>query len=460
MAPAVTPVAAEGSDELPIVTIEDQIHKAESMMRHALAGDTSNPPAGAPSASSSSGLRLGDVDLSDPRTFIREVPHEYFRLLREQAPVHWQPECKVPAFLQGPGYWALTRYDDITYVSQHPEIFSSARATSNLNDLPRRERAAAREQLIQMDPPDHTELRNLMNVQFKPRAVKETEEQIRQLVCQTLDRIEPHTEIDFVGAVSAPISLRVLTNFLGVPDRYTGRFYRWTNTIMDTFGEPGFGKLFRARVALLQIAIQASRLARVRRRLPGPDPFSSLVTGAFQGKSLSPMMVQVNFLLLMIAGNETTRNALSGGMQALCEHPDQFDLLRRDPSLLPQAIEEILRWVSPVMQFRRTATRDTTIGNQPIREGDKVVMYYGAANRDPRVFDHPEVFDISRRPNPHLAFGVGTHFCMGSHVARLEMRVTLEEFFRRFPKVRLAGPPERLQSNFINGIKRLPLRLG
>ncbi len=171
------------------------------------------------------------------------------------------------------------------------------------------------------------------------------------------------------------------------------------------------------------------------------------------------MMIQVNFFLLIIAGNETTRNALSGGIQALCEHPEQFDKLRRDPSLLPQAIEEILRWVTPVMQFRRTAMCDTKIGDQEIRKGEKVVMYYGAANRDPRVFDKAETFDITRKPNPHLAFGTGTHFCMGSHIARLEMRVTLEEFLRLFPEIRLTGPPERLQSNFISGIKRLPISL-
>jgi cytochrome P450 len=262
-----------------------------------------------------------------------------------------------------------------------------------------------------------------------------------------------------VGAVSAPISLRVLTNFLGVPERYTDRFYRWTNQTMR-FGEPGFANLLRARIALVQIFAQSALLARTRRKEPSTDVFSSLVNGHWDGKPLTRMMVQVNFFLLIIAGNETTRNALSGGIQALCEHPEQFDKLRRDPSLLPQAIEEILRWVTPVMQFRRTAMCDTKLGDQEIRKGDKVVMYYGAANRDPRVFENPEAFDITRKPNPHLAFGTGTHFCMGSHIARLEMRVTLEEFLWRFPNVSLAGPPERLQSNFISGIKRLPISLG
>ncbi len=410
------------------------------------------------SPSADAELRPGDVDLSDPKTFGSEVPHAYFRMLREVAPVNRQSECDIPVFLPGPGYWALTRYEDVVFVSKHPEIFSSAVGTSALNEVRPLERSMAREQLIQMDPPTHTELRNLMNVQFKPRAVRETESHFRKIATETLDRLEGKSECDFVDAVSAPISLRGLTNFLGVPDAYTGRFYRWTNAIMS-FGEPGPANLLRARLALLQIFVQSALLARARRKKPTDDPFSSLVNGTYAGKPLTRMMIQINFFLLIIAGNETTRNALSGGLQALCEHPEQFDRLRKDPSLLPQAIEEMLRWVSPVMQFRRTAVCDTQIGDQEIRKGEKVVMYYGAANRDPRVFETPEVFDITRSPNPHLAFGTGTHFCMGSHIAKLEMRVTLEEFLRRFPNVSLIGSPERLQSNFISAIKHMPVRL-
>jgi cholest-4-en-3-one 26-monooxygenase len=408
--------------------------------------------------SQTGGLRPGDIDLSDPETFVTGVPHAYFRVLREQAPVHWQAERTLPVFMPGPGFFALTRYADVTFVSKNPDLFSSAAPSSALNDLHPREQRLAREQLIQMDPPDHSELRNLMNVQFKPRAVHETEAHMRRIVSETLDGMASQSQCDFVADVSAPISLRVLTNFLGVPDAYTARFYRWTNEVMR-FGEPGSFNLARARFALLQIFVQSALLARKRRKQPTADVFSSLVNGEFHGAPLTRMMTQVNFFLLMIAGNETTRNALSGGIQALCEHPEQFDRLRRDPALLPQAIEEILRWVSPVMQFRRTAMRDTKLGDQAIRKGDKVVMYYGAANRDAEVFADPEVFDITRKPNPHLAFGVGTHFCMGSHIARLEMRVTLEEFLRRYPNVSLAGAPERLQSNFISGIKRLPVSL-
>jgi cholest-4-en-3-one 26-monooxygenase len=297
-----------------------------------------------------------------------------------------------------------------------------------------------------------------MNAPFEPHAVRQTEAHMRRIVCETLDRLEGRSLCDFVADVSAPISLRVLTNFLGVPDEDTARFYRWTNEIMG-FAKPGAFNLIRARFALAQIFVQSALLARERRKRPGTDVFSRLVNGEFQGAPLTRMMTQVNFFLLIIAGNETTRNALSGGIQALCEHPEQFDRLRHDPALMPQAIEEMLRWVSRVMQFRRTAMCDTRNGDQEIRKGEKVVMYYGAANRDPEVFENPETFDVSRRPNPHLAFGMGTHFCMGSHIARLEMRVTLEEFLHRFPGVSLAGPPQRLPSNFISGIERLPLKL-
>ena len=403
-------------------------------------------------------LRPGDVDLSDPKTFVAGVPHEYFRVLREQAPVHWQEECRLPGLPKGSGYWVLTRYEDVTGVSKNSNLFSSEEGTCVLADLRPRDLANMREQLINMDPPGHTEIRNLMNPPFKPSTVRGTEEHTRQIVRETIERLEDRSECDFVDAVSAPVSLRALTHFLGVPDKHTKRFYDWTNKLIGA-SDPEVSSNGRARFVVFKLFVYAALLARKRRRRPTEDVFSSLVNGSYKGASLRSLTLNMNFFLLLIAGNETTRNALSGGVQALCEHPDQFEKLRQDPSLLPQAIEEMLRWVTPVMQFRRTALRDTEVGGQEIRKGDKLVMYYGAANRDPAVFADPETFDITRRPNPHLAFGTGTHFCMGSHMARLEMRVTLEELLKRFPNLSLSGPPERLHSNFISGIKRMPIRL-
>jgi cytochrome P450 len=404
-------------------------------------------------------MGVDPVDLSDPETFVAAVPHERFRWLREHDPVHWQAECRIPGLPQGPGYWALTRHEDVAYVSKNAQLFSSGRGTSVLSDLPPKDLHNMRRQLINMDPPAHTGLRKLMNPHFKPATVRSMEGDTRRIVDDAFDALEDVRECDFVDAISARISLRVLTHFLGVRDKDSRRFYKWTNKLIGA-SDPGVSSEFRAKIAVLELLVYGAFLARRRRKRPGSDIFSTLVTGTVEGARLDRLQLGMNFFLLVIAGNETTRNALSGGVAALCQHPDQLERLRSDPSLLPGAIEEMLRWVTPVMQFRRTATCDTRIGAQAVREGDKVVMYYGAANRDPRVFEEPEDFDITRASNPHLAFGTGTHFCAGSHMARLVMRISFETLLKRFPNLQLAGPPERLRSNFINGIKSMPVRLG
>jgi cytochrome P450 len=399
-----------------------------------------------------------DVDLSSPDAFVSGVPNAYFRSLREHDPVHWQEECKLPGIRTRSGYWALTRHDDIEFVSKNSQIFSSERGSAFLSDLAPKDLQNMRQQLINMDTPRHTSFRGLMNRGFKPAEVRETEDPIRRIVGETFDRLKGAGECDFVNDISAPISLHTLTNFLGVPDKHSKRFYHWTNKLIGA-GDPEVSSVLRARLAVLEIFIYAAFLARRRRKKPTTDVYSTLVNARLDNKPLKQLQLNMNFFLLLIAGNETTRNALSGGVQALCEHPEQLALLRKDPSLLPRAIEEMLRWVAPVMQFRRTAQCDTQIGKQKIREGEKVVMYYGAANRDPDVFENPERFDITRKSNPHLAFGTGTHFCIGSHMARLEMRITLAELLVRFPNFHLSGPVERLSSNFIAGIKRMPMSL-
>lgn len=399
-----------------------------------------------------------EVDLSDPAAFVAGVPHTYFRWLRANNPVHWQEETGLSGSLRGRGYWALTRYEDIAYVSKNPQLFSSGVGTCVVGDLPPRDLANMRQQMINMDPPRHTELRNLMNPHFKPGAMRRTEQNMRLIVAETLDALSGRERCDFVEDISAPISLRGLTHLLGVPDKDSKKFYRWTNRLIGAT-DPEVSSQWRGRLAVLAIFFYASRARRKRKRHPTEDIYSSLVHGAFDGASLTKLQLGMNYFLLIIAGNETTRSAMSGGVRALCEHPDQLDRLLRNPGLLPQAIEEMLRWVTPVMQFRRTAMANLELGGQAIRKGDKLVMYYGAANRDPAVFDNPEVFDIGRRPNPHLAFGTGTHFCVGSHMARLELRIAFEEILGRFPLIRLAGPVERLQSNFISGIKKMPISL-
>lgn len=398
------------------------------------------------------------ADLSDPATFVRGVPHETFRWLREHDPVHWQEETGASGSPKGPGYWALTRYADVAYVSKHCELFSSERETCVLSDLAPRDRHNMRQQLINMDPPGHTDLRKVINPHFKPGAVRGTEEHTRRIVRETLDALDGRDVCEFVEDVSAPISLRVLTRLLGVPDKDSRKFYRWTNKLIGA-SDPSLSSEFRGRIAVLEIFFYAALARRRRRKRPTEDLYSSLIHGRIAGVPLDNLQLGMNYFLLIIAGNETTRNAISGGVQALCEHPEQLERLQREPALLPSAIDEMLRWVTPVMQFRRTATRDTRVGDREIREGDKLVMYYGAANRDPEVFADPELFDVARKPNPHVAFGTGTHFCVGSHMARLEMRVAFEELLERFPRLRLDGPIERLQSNFISGIKAMPVAL-
>ena len=399
-----------------------------------------------------------EIDISSPEAFVEGVPHAYFRSLRTHDPVHWQAECKMPGVRKRPGYWALTRYEDVAFVSKNAQIFSSERGTTVLSDLEPKDVRNMQQQLIHMDTPRHTQLRKLINPNFKPSKVREIEDELMQIIRDAFDALDGRSRCDFVEDISAPISLHLLTHMLGVPQKHAKRFYKWTNKLIGA-SDPEVSSVFRARLAILEIFIYAGFLARKRRRVPREDIYSSLVNGEIEDVPLNRLQLGMNFFLLLVAGNETTRNALSGGVQALCDHPEQLALLRRDPELLPQAIEEMLRWVTPVMQFRRTAQCDTQIGDQRIREGDKVVMYYGAANRDPSVFENPDRFDITRKVNPHLAFGTGTHFCIGSHMARLEMRLTLAEFLRRFPDFHMIGPAERLSSNFINGIKRMPIAL-
>jgi cholest-4-en-3-one 26-monooxygenase len=398
------------------------------------------------------------VDLSDPAAFVPGVPHAYFRWLREHDPIHWQEETGRSGSLPGRGYWALTRYEDVAFVSKNPQLFSSGIETCVISDLPARDLRNMQQQLINMDPPQHTELRGLMNPHFKPGAVRGTEANMRRIVCESLDALAGRDRCEFVEDVSAPISLRGLTHLLGVPDKDSKKFYHWTNKLVGAT-DPEVSSQWRGRLAVLEIFWYAARARRKRKRRPTDDIYSSLIHGQLAGSRLNKMQLGMNYFLLIIAGNETTRNAMSGGIQTLCEHPDQLALLQREPELLPLALEEMLRWVTPVMQFRRTATRDTEVGGHPIRRGDKLVMYYGAANRDPAVFSNPETFDITRKPNPHLAFGTGTHFCVGSHMARLELRVAFEEILKRFPGLRLDGEVERLQSNFISGIKSMPVAL-
>jgi len=314
-----------------------------------------------------------------------------------------------------------------------------------------------RQQLIHMDPPRHAKLRKLVNRGFTPRMIGAMEPHVRELAREILDKVARLGECDFVTAIAAELPLLVIAELLGVPRADRWKLFSWSNRLIG--GEdPDYGSPVDAQLAALELVQYGAWLGDQRRADPRDDIVSTLVHADVDGEKLGGLDFNMFFFLLVIAGNETTRNAISGGMQALCEHPNERAKLVARPERLDTAVDEIVRWVTPVIQFRRTATRDLELGGQKIREDDKVVMYYGSANRDPRAFVDPERFDVTRDPNPHVGFGIGVHYCLGASLAKLEMRIMFEELLRRIPDLELVGPVARLRSNFINGIKSMPVR--
>jgi len=395
-------------------------------------------------------MTFADVDLS-PDVFQRGYPHEAFRLLRAQAPVFWykRPESS--------GFWVVSTYRDIERVSLDQKTFSSARGGALLRDMPPEDLAQVREQLINMDPPRHTKHRRLVSAGFTPKMLRAIEPRIRETTAAIVDRVAPKGRCDFVTEVAAELPLQVIVELMGIPTADRHLVFEWSNRMIG-FDDPEYQRSYEdGKVAAAEMFMYANQLALERKEHPRDDLVSVLMTAEVDGEKLSELEFDMFFVLLAVAGNETTRNLISGGMLTLIEHPAERGRLLADPALVPSAVEEMLRWVSPVMHFRRTATRDVELHGQHIREGDKVTVWYGSGNRDETIFPHADRFDVGRSPNDHLAFGFGPHFCLGAHLARLEIRLMFEELLRRMPDVRLAGPVERLRSNFIHGIKRMPV---
>ncbi len=397
-------------------------------------------------------MKLSEIDLYNPETFVPGMPHDMFAVLRREAPVFWHEEP------EGPGFWVITKYHDVVAISRNPTTFSSYRGTALLQNLPEEHLNNQRLMMLNMDPPQHNKIRNLVNKGFTPKMVSRLEPSVRASATDIIDRIADRGSCDFVRDLAVELPLRVIAEMLGVPQEDRHIVFDCSNRMIG-FDDPDYRTSPEdGEQAALQLYAYANQLAVERREHPRDDLVSVLMNAEVDGVRLSEFEFDLFFLLLAVAGNETTRNLISGGMLALCEHPDQRERLIRDPSLIPSAVEEMLRWVAPVMHFRRTATHDTEIRGQRIRENEKVVMYYGAANRDEEVFPNPEIFDVGRTPNEHLGFGIGQHFCLGSKLARLEIRVMFEELLRRLPDLDLDGPVRRLRSNFINGIKEMPVR--
>jgi cholest-4-en-3-one 26-monooxygenase len=313
--------------------------------------------------------------------------------------------------------------------------------------------------MLNMDPPQHTRQRSFVNRGFTPRMIGRLAKHIREICDELIDEVVPRGQADFVTDIAAPLPLYVICELVGAPVADRGKIFELSNKLVG-YDDPEFRRSPEEGMqAAAEMYAYAGELAARRREQPADDIVTRLLQPDESGEVLSTDEFDLFFLLLSVAGNETTRNAASGGMLAFFEHPGQWQRLLADPGLIPAAAEEIVRWVSPVNLFRRTATCDTDLGGQAVAEGDKVVVFYASANRDESVFENPQEFDIGRDPNPHVGFGGGgPHFCLGRHLAALELRVLLQALTERMPDLTLDGEASRLRSNFLNGIKHMPVR--
>ncbi len=403
------------------------------------------------------------ANLYDSATFERGIPHEYFSWLREHEPVHWQPPCEIRPNVadlmqvEQRGYWALTRHEHVIEVSLDQERFSSERGTVIATDMNDERVAQLRLWMINQDAPNHTKLRKLVNKGFTKRMIDNMQAHIDKLSSEIVDGIARKGECDFVASIASELPLLVIAELVGCPLEDRVKLFHWSNQLIG-FEDPDFTDEAGATDAMGEMFEYAGHRAAKRRSDPRNDLTSVLVNAEVDGERLDELGFNMFFVLLILAGNETTRNAISGGMLALSENRKQWQALLDDRSLLPTATEEILRYVSPVLTMRRTATCDTEIAGQPIRENDKVVMFYPAANRDEDVFENPDEFDVTRDPNPHLAFGWGPHFCLGASLARGEIRGIFAELLARLPDIEVCGPVRRLRSSAVNSIKSMPVR--
>ena len=407
----------------------------------------------------------GAVDLTDLDMWAQGVPYPEFARLRREAPVAWHDEAAPNS-----GFWSVLCYKDIVAASRDVGTFSSSRGISF--EEPTDEDMIARRTIIDTDPPDHTKLRKIMSGSFSQRAVAVYQHFVEQLTEHVLDAGLADGELEFVGAVAKDVPIRVLARIMGLPEADLDTFIDlgdrliantdpditdvvWGRDDTDAYRRFPFRSPYGKQLWELGREIVAGRVHD-----PGDDLLSTLLRAEVDGDRLSEVDLDNFFSILVVAGNETTRIAIAQGILAFCEHPEQWQRLRSDPSLLDTATDEVLRWTCPTHFMRRTATADTKLGGASIRAGDKVVLWYVSGNRDEAEFPDPDVFDVGRAPNRHLSFGRGgPHLCLGAHLARLEVRVVLAGLARRVASFELAGPPRRIRSNFTNGLRELPVRV-
>ncbi|MBY0386931.1 MAG: cytochrome P450 [Mycobacterium pseudokansasii] len=396
----------------------------------------------------------GFVDLASPDTFVNGVPHEALTLLRRTDPVHWQP-------MDGePGFWAVLRHADVVQVARHPEIFSANEGGIVVEDLSPETLARMRNMLAAMDPPRHNAHRTPLSPHFRPRAIALLEQRVRDICRAIMAEARERGEVEFVHEVAAPLPTHVIGELFGLPRQDWHYLQKLAERITSGQDPDLAGPEYGDGAAGAEMAAYAIEFAAARRQgAPRDDLTCAILNADFGGRPMSDLDFGGFFVQLVTAGNDTTKGMLSSGLLTLLRHPDQLAELRADSSLLPSAVEEIIRYDNPLHYFRRTALVDTELSGTRIKAGDKVAMYYTSANRDETVFDDPQAFDIHRHPNPHLSFGMGGHFCLGAHLARLEGRVFFHELLAAFPRIELSGEPVRVRSNLNNSLKRLPVRL-
>ena len=406
------------------------------------------------------GAATGGLRLGDPDAFLDGVPFEELAELRRSTPVLWQD-------LDGqPGFWAVLRHADVVTVARRTDVFSASLGGIVVEDMDPETLEMVRGMLLAMDPPRHNVYRTPLADTFRAAVMATLEPTIRSICREIMERAAEQVDVEFVHDVTSALPTRVIGQLMGVPEADWDRLHELAQQ-QAAGQDPDLAGDADLSAASIEMAMYAIEFAAERRaaaeRHPDAEPPADLTTlvlaQEFDGVPMNEIDFGSFFVQLVTAGNDTSRTMLSSGLQVLLEHPEQLEALRGDPTGIPVAVEEILRYANPLHYFRRTATCDTELGGVAIAAGDKVAMYYTSANRDELVFDQPERFDVTRSPNPHLSFGIGSHFCLGVHLARLEGRVFFEELLAAFPEIELAGPPVRIRSNLNNGLKQLPVRL-
>ncbi len=396
------------------------------------------------------------LDIATPEHYERNgYPHPEWAWLRRHAPVFWYDRANVEPF------WAITKHADIVDLGKQPDLFLNApRLAVFTLDLPPPPEGSSRH-LLNMDPPDHARYRRVTSGWFTPRAIHGMDAKVARVTREVVDAAAQKPAGDFVQDVSARITIAVIAEMLGVPQSDWQLLFRWTNEIIapqDPEFQHGATAQETIEGARLELFTYFDNLVAERRARPANDIVSVVANGEVSGHPLPIVELLSYYFLLVVAGNETTRNAMTGGMLAFVQNPGEWEKLRRNAALLDGAVEEVVRWTTPVIQFCRTATRDYELRGQTIRKGQAACLFYPSANRDEEVFADPFVFRIDRNPNPHIGFGMGEHVCLGAHLARLELRHAFRELRERLEHCELAGPVERVRSSFVGGIKRVPMR--